>query len=293
MLTMEPAGARRLCKNCGRKNSRRRELCWACYRKLRDEQLIEVAPYESHGGPRISLEISKIRRDGGTQARVALSDDHVADLVHVLREGKKFLAPLVVFHDGRDYWLGDGFHRVEASEQQGRTEILAEVLAGDRRDAILFACGANSMHGLKRTNADKRLAVTMLLRDPEWSKWSNREIARQCGVSGTMVDTVRGEMTANGLQSTTRIGGDGRTIDTANIGRRGESESSAPPSREDPIDVLIRGCDDIQRRFGALFDRVFDAIRDGDDKARGIDAIARTAQFLTDRARTLSMEAAG
>ena len=51
--------------------------------------------------------------------------------------------------------------------------------------------GANHGHGLRRTNADKRRAVETLLRDQEWTKWSDREIARQCAVSNRFVSDVR------------------------------------------------------------------------------------------------------
>jgi transposase-like protein len=55
----------------------------------------------------------------------------------------------------------------------------------------MYAVGANAAHGLRRTNADKRRAVTMLLDDDEWGQWSDSAIARQCGVSHTFVATVR------------------------------------------------------------------------------------------------------
>ncbi|EWY35857.1 hypothetical protein N825_32650 [Skermanella stibiiresistens SB22] len=39
---------------------------------------------------------------------------------------------------------------------------------GSRRDAVPHAVGANARHGLPRSNADKRDAVMILLKDPEW-----------------------------------------------------------------------------------------------------------------------------
>jgi DNA N-6-adenine-methyltransferase (Dam) len=54
--------------------------------------------------------------------------------------------------------------------------------------------GTNATHGLRRTNADKRRAVETLLRDEEWSKWSNREIARKCFVSSDLVDRIRKDL---------------------------------------------------------------------------------------------------
>lgn len=69
---------------------------------------------------------------------------------------------------------------------------------GGLRDAILHSVGANATHGLRRTSADKRRAVAILLEDelvstdPEMgAPWSNREIARRCAVSADMVDRLR------------------------------------------------------------------------------------------------------
>lgn len=47
------------------------------------------------------------------------------------------------------------------------------------RDAILYSCGANDRHGLRRTNEDKRRAVKKSLEDPEWSGWSSNKIAER------------------------------------------------------------------------------------------------------------------
>jgi hypothetical protein len=68
---------------------------------------------------------------------------------------------------------------------------------GGRRDAILFAVGANATHGLRRTNADKRRAVLTLLHDPEWRQWSDSEIAHKCRVSRPLVAEMRAERDAN------------------------------------------------------------------------------------------------
>ena len=56
------------------------------------------------------LNLDAIRLDGETQARVALDSTQVAEYAEAMRDGDKF-PPIVVFHDGSDYWLADGFHR--------------------------------------------------------------------------------------------------------------------------------------------------------------------------------------
>ena len=83
-----------------------------------------------------------------------------------------------VFYDGQAYWLADGFHRVRAAQEAGLAGINADVRQGTRRDAVLFSAGANAVHGLRRSNADKRRAVETLLNDEEWRAWSDNEIAR-------------------------------------------------------------------------------------------------------------------
>jgi hypothetical protein len=85
---------------------------------------------------------------------------------------------------------------------------------------VLYSVGANAHHGLRRTNADKRRAVEMLLRDEEWRGWSDREIARRCAVTHPFVGKIRDELSLVTITSEIRHGADGRTINTANIGKR-------------------------------------------------------------------------
>ncbi len=164
---------------------------------------------------------TQIRIDGGTQARLQLDSETVTRYADEMRRGDIF-PPVVVYYDGEAYWLGDGFHRHKAHSQAHGSgkEIATEVRQGTRRDAILCAVGANATHGLPRTNQDKRNAIATLLRDEEWSQWSDREIARVTHTTHPTVAKVRAALagpTGKDYQSKRR-GADGRTIDTANIG---------------------------------------------------------------------------
>ncbi len=173
------------------------------------------------------IRVDSICKNGGTQVRAQTDWLVVDDYVHAMKEGAVF-PPVVVFFDGRTHWLADGFHRVEAAERAGVEEIAADVRRGVQRDAVLFACGANASHGLRRTNADKRRAVETLLKDAEWATWSDSEIARRCAVTHPFVAGLRPKLTCNDYKSTTRKGADGRTINTSNIGKR--SEPKPPPA---------------------------------------------------------------
>lgn len=80
---------------------------------------------------------------------------------------------------------------------------------------------ANSQHGLRRTNEDKRRAVMTLLQDAEWGGWSDREIARRAGVSNNFVSILRSSLSSNdsGPRTYTTKHGTVATMSTANIGR--------------------------------------------------------------------------
>ncbi|MFP4239812.1 MAG: ParB N-terminal domain-containing protein [Rhodosalinus sp.] len=140
------------------------------------------------------LRLDQIRTDGGTQSRAAINEQTVAEYAEAMGDEATVFPPVIVYHDGRDYWLADGFHRLAAWERVGRVEVPAEVRQGDRRRAILHSVAANSKHGLRRTNDDKRRAVLTLLEDEEWGQWSDREIARQCGVTHPFVAKLRREL---------------------------------------------------------------------------------------------------
>lgn len=146
------------------------------------------------------LPLDAIRIDGGTQPREEISAPVVGEYAEQMAAGVAF-PPITVFHHADTYWLADGFHRYQAALAVKHDRIRAEVRGGTLRDAILCAVGANASHGLPRSNADKRRAVSLLLTDEEWRQRSDKWIARQCAVSDRFVATVRGELSVNGSQT--------------------------------------------------------------------------------------------
>lgn len=136
------------------------------------------------------LNMDIIRLDGGTQARVSLNTDVVAEYAAHLQEGDIF-PPITVFHDGSDHWLADGFHRYMAHKQNGETEIECDLKTGTLEDAKLWAYGANGKRGLSMSREDKRKVILLMLQHPEWSKWANTEIAKHIGVSSMTIGRVK------------------------------------------------------------------------------------------------------
>lgn len=178
------------------------------------------------------LNTIRIKTNGGTQPRGKVDDDVVREYATALREGAVF-PPVTVFYDGNDYWLADGFHRHAAHLEIDRFVIDADVRQGTRRDAVLFSVGANAAHGLRRSNADKRRAVETLLRDAEWGKWVDAEIARRAAVSPMTVGRIRQDLISNKVidapaERVTSRNGTTYTQNTANIGQRPAAPAPAP-----------------------------------------------------------------
>ena len=175
------------------------------------------------------IPIASIRIDGGTQPRAAINFEAVFDYMDAMTDGAEF-PPVVVFYDGANYWLADGFHRVKAAEQAGNEETACDLHQGTQQDAQWYSFGANKTNGLRRTNDDKHRAVKAALAHPSGAQLSNRQIAAHVGVDEGTVRNWREKLTAEIPQSPTRKGRDGRTINVANIGntaRQSKPEAAA------------------------------------------------------------------
>lgn len=161
-----------------------------------------------------TLPLDDVRFDGETQMRAGLDGDTVQDYRGVYESGAE-MPPAVVYFDGAAYWLADGFHRWHARHEMGLHDIKCEVHKGSQRDAIWHAAGANTSHGLRRTNEDKHKAVRFVLSDAEWSKLSDRQIAEHVGVSQPFVGKIREQVitviTCESRQSSRRTGADGKS----------------------------------------------------------------------------------
>ncbi len=144
------------------------------------------------------VNLSQIRRDGGTQSRAQLDPETVERYIEEMARGDQF-PPIELVYDGTDYWPWDGFHRLAATEQIDQDSIIdAYVRQGTRRDAILLAAGANAAHGLPRSADDKRRAVLALLNDEEWRSWSDRKIAQATRTYHGFVGKLRAELFPDG-----------------------------------------------------------------------------------------------
>jgi hypothetical protein len=139
-----------------------------------------------------SLPLTSIRVDWTINARASARREVSLDYAEALRAGAKF-PPVIIFFDGETYWLADGFHRYLAYEIAGIRDIPVEIRLGTPRAAALFSVMANRLHGVRPTRSDRRRALVRILEDPEWTRWSDQQIALLCGAPPDMVRDLRRE----------------------------------------------------------------------------------------------------
>ncbi len=183
--------------------------------------------------------ISQIRRDNKLQPRANLSSQVIDEYIEEIRRGKDF-PPIGLVFDGQSYWPWDGYHRLGAYEGAGATHIEADVTEGTTRDAFKLSLGANASHGQRRSNEDKRRAVTLALEDEEFGKLSDRLIADMCSVSQPFVSALREELSPpkassgdNGYHlKEKRKGRDGKEYPVKPKKPKAKEVTEAPPTQE-------------------------------------------------------------
>lgn len=211
----------------------------------------------------MKLALALIRTDGGTQTRAEIDRTVVDDYAEKMRTGEAF-PPLVVFYDGEDYWLADGFHRHGAADAAEIANVDVVVRQGTRRDAVLFSVGANAQHGLRRTNADKRRAVETLLADAEWSRKSDNWIATTASVDHKTVARLREHLGIPKCED--RHTADGRVMNVANIGRAPETSHTQASMFTAPAPAMPSAPSPVARPSHDPTDGEYE--EDGDDIAR-------------------------
>ena len=138
-----------------------------------------------------------IRLDGSTQPRAKIEQAVCDDYGKQMRTGDKF-PPIDVFFDGQDYWLADGFHRLQAYVMALPGEAVeCNVFQGSLADAQWHSYSVNKTHGIRRTKEDKERAVKLALQHAEGVKKSDSEVAKHVGVDHKTVAKYRAKMSAS------------------------------------------------------------------------------------------------
>jgi hypothetical protein len=108
----------------------------------------------------------------------------------------------------------DGHMRIAAAELQGRTRVPVQWVQGDDAELVELAATANSRHGLPLTAAERKTTAHHLL--VVVPGWSNRRIARACGISEATVRRSR-RPSASPAPLDTRVGIDGKTYPVSKV----------------------------------------------------------------------------
>jgi hypothetical protein len=234
------------------------------------------------------LKLSSIKVDGDLQSRDEINEAVVKEYSEVIREGGK-MPPITAFYDGAKYHVADGWHRYFAHKAENLPDIEATIIEGTRRDAILFSLSANDDHGLRRTNADKRKAVMVILDDFEWSEWNDTEVSKVCKVSSMFVGKIRKELKGdiealNNLPKKVKRGDTEYTMNTKNMGRPAEEEPDVPEydEKEEKLEELATEFKAIAERNEELEAKLAVGLMDGtpEEKKKAQEIIEEQAERI-------------
>lgn len=173
----------------------------------------------------------------GLQTRAGLNPKVVKEYTELLKDGRK-LDPVTVVKDKAtgELYLVDGYHRREATTANGATVIEAEVTEGAFTDAVRLAIKANASHGLRRTNAEKRNALTMAWNhrhDLFGGEPSNEMLADAVGVSKRWVIKMRKRLSrGEPFTPSARIGMDGKTRNSTDPNRQSRIPNPESPTTD-------------------------------------------------------------
>jgi hypothetical protein len=183
------------------------------------------------------------------QMRAALNRSAIADYADEMEAGTKFPPVHVFWTPGQPKIVADGMHRVLARRKLAKQypkaaewkTIRAQIHQGGKRDAMLFAAGANRTHGIRRTCEDKRKTVLAFLGDSKWREWTDSEIARHAGVSGPMVGRYRKWLGEGAAAGRNGFGDEVRTY-VDRVGReRTRTVTHSPEDASDKLEKRIKG----------------------------------------------------
>lgn len=166
----------------------------------------QISTHQSESSaPEEKIMISSINFDEDTQIREHIQEQIVTEYAELMKQGNEF-PPVILFRDNETFFIGDGWHRIRASQKNGYSHFLAQVYDGGKPAAIRYSLKSNITHGLRLTNADKRKKVKVALQ--EYPTLSTNEIANICGVSESLARSIRDRFVKN--EPGKRIGADGK-----------------------------------------------------------------------------------
>jgi len=167
-----------------------------------------------------TLALSEIQVREALRCRVQENEQTIIEYMERFVEYKRAVAageqpkypfpPISVWHDGEQYILLGGFHRVAAARMAGIDRLPAVVFQGTEDKAFEIALQDNNTHGLRLSAGDKKYSIekALLLFS---NKMSLRAIAALAGCSVSYVSGIHKKLyTIMPPKEDVKIGRDGK-----------------------------------------------------------------------------------
>jgi hypothetical protein len=124
--------------------------------------------------------------------RVVETGPIVAEFTRILEagapDGTEMGYPVVIQDQREQLWVADGVKRLAAMKRLGITHPWVHLRSGSKADAIWYAAGANTQHGVRLSASSKRQAAELCLRNPAIrDHFTARVIAHQVGLGPEVV----------------------------------------------------------------------------------------------------------
>lgn len=197
------------------------------------------------------ISIGELVADLKYQQRVHEDKSAIEDLTRAYKEGEE-IPPIEVVDTGNEKIIIDGFHRYSGAIKAGFNSIKCYVINGSEQQAFVLSLGANAENmALKRTNNDKRKAVTKALTCKDFNSKSHREIAAICKVSPGLVDKIAKELKAKDTSSSTPayIGTNNKTKEISNKSTNADDSAYIGSDVTDAIQPNVKASKNMSQKI--------------------------------------------
>ena len=142
--------------------------------------------------------IAEVDWKNSPKVRDQIIPEVVDDYAERYKKREKMPLPRIAQLDSDGKWLVciDGMHRMHALKQNGQKAVECEVTKMEPDDVVKEALACNRTHGLRRSNADKRVCIATAL--SMWPDKSNLAVSQLTGVDDKTVNVVRKDLEKQG-----------------------------------------------------------------------------------------------
>jgi hypothetical protein len=212
------------------------------------------------------MKLSQLTLDPGLQMRTELNQDVVDEYAQAMLDGDKF-PPIIVFNDGDNNYVAEGFTRCAAAKQAGIEIIDADVHMGTYEDAFDYAfTKANHDNGQRYKNVDKVSAFKKAFTRDRYIKQSDRELGRLYQVYNRFVSQLR--KAANAQPDVIEVKRGNQTYEMKNPKKETSNAPAPTPEKDYIFDELSSAVQELAEENKALEARVAVAAMEATDEEK-------------------------